>query len=67
MTVKSNMTNRGLSQMSKEPIIVCSYHHGNTEKVARAMTDALNAEVKRPDEDDLRSAEVFAKTLEMKL
>ena len=31
-------------------IIVCSYHHGNTEKVAAAMAEVLNAQVMNPCE-----------------
>jgi len=33
-------------------IIVCSYHHGNTEKVAYAMAEVLNAQVMNPNEVD---------------
>ena len=31
-------------------IIVLSYHHMNTEKVARSIAAVLNAEVKRPQD-----------------
>jgi flavodoxin len=33
-------------------IVVYSYHHGNTEKVANAFADILKAEVKNPDTFD---------------
>jgi flavodoxin len=36
----------------KSLIIVFSYHHGNTEKVAIAIAGALGAEVKTPDQVD---------------
>ena len=34
--------------MSKALIIVFSYHHGNTEKIAGAMAEALMADVMQP-------------------
>jgi flavodoxin len=37
--------------MSKRTLILLySYHHKNTEKVARVLADILNADIKRPDE-----------------
>ncbi len=33
-------------------LVVCSYHHGNTEKIARAMATVLGAEVRTPAEID---------------
>jgi flavodoxin len=35
-------------------VVVSSYHHGNTEKVARALAGVLGAEVKRPQDTDPR-------------
>jgi flavodoxin len=35
-------------------IVVSSYHHGNTEKVARALAGVLGAEVTRPQDTDPR-------------
>jgi flavodoxin len=40
----------------KSLVIVYSYHHGNTAKLARAMADALGAEVKTPG--DVRPEEL---------
>ena len=34
----------------KSMVIVFSYHHGNTEKIARAMAGVLGAEVMTPDQ-----------------
>jgi flavodoxin len=34
----------------KTLVIVFSYHHGNTEKIARAMADVLGAPVKTPQQ-----------------
>ena len=34
----------------KSLVIVFSYHHGNTEKIARAIAGVLGAEVKTPDQ-----------------
>lgn len=31
-------------------IVLCSYHHNNTEKIAKAMSKVLNAEIKKPDQ-----------------
>jgi flavodoxin len=42
-------------------VIVYSYHHGNTAKIARAMADALGAEVKTPGDvhpEELREYEL---------
>ena len=42
--------------MKKALIIVYSYHHGNTAKIADVMAEVLNAEVKNPQDigiDDL--------------
>jgi len=39
---------RNNSHPVKSLVIVFSYHHGNTEKVARAMANILGAEVKTP-------------------
>ncbi|HWQ73646.1 MAG TPA: hypothetical protein VN370_15165 [Desulfitobacteriaceae bacterium] len=36
--------------MKNPLIIVCSYHHKNTEKVAHVIADVLNAEVKHPED-----------------
>jgi len=36
--------------MSKNLIVVYSYHHGNTAKVADTMASVLDADVKRPNE-----------------
>lgn len=33
-------------------LILCSYHHGNTEKVAQYITNVLHAQIKAPDEVD---------------
>jgi flavodoxin len=33
-------------------VVVCSQHHGNTEKVARVLAKVLGAEVKRPQDVD---------------
>jgi flavodoxin len=35
---------------AKSLVIVCSYHQGNTARIAREMADALGAEVKSPGE-----------------
>lgn len=40
----------------KSLVIVYSYHHGNTARIARAMADALGAEVKTPG--DVRPEEL---------
>lgn len=37
-------------QAIKSLVIVFSYHHGNTEKVARAMAKVLGAEVQTPEQ-----------------
>ncbi|OPX62856.1 MULTISPECIES: flavodoxin family protein [unclassified Methanoregula] len=37
-------------QSVKSLVIVFSYHHGNTEKIARTMANVLDAEVKTPDQ-----------------
>ena len=34
-------------------IIVYSYHHGNTEKIASAMAEVLSAPIKKPNEVDI--------------
>jgi flavodoxin len=31
-------------------VVVCSYHHGNTRKVAEAMAEELGAEIRTPDQ-----------------
>ena len=36
--------------VKKALIIVYSYHHKNTEKLAKVMAKVLNTEIKRPDE-----------------
>jgi len=36
--------------MSKSLIVVYSYHHGNTEKLARAMAEKMSADVKHPQD-----------------
>jgi flavodoxin len=36
----------------KSLLVLYSYHHKNTEKVARAMADVLDAEIKRPQQID---------------
>jgi len=36
--------------VKKALIIVYSYHHKNTEKIAKVMAKVLNTEIKRPDE-----------------
>jgi len=41
--------NREDFQPVKSLVIVFSYHHGNTKKIAQAIGKALNAEVKTPD------------------
>ncbi len=41
---------------SKSLVIVYSYHHKNTEKVANAIAAVLNAEVKNPQ--DIKSEEI---------
>jgi flavodoxin len=33
-------------------IVLFSYHHKNTEKIAKAMANVLNAEIKKPSEID---------------
>jgi flavodoxin len=38
--------------MAKSLVIVFSYHHGNTEKVAEAITKVLNAELRTPSRVD---------------
>ena len=35
-------------------LIVSSYHHGNTEKIARAMAEVLSAPIKKPNEVDIK-------------
>ena len=40
----------------KSLVIVCSSHHGNTAQIARAMADALGAEMKTPG--DVRTEEL---------
>ncbi len=34
----------------KSLVVVCSFHHGNTEKVARVMAGVLRAEVRKPED-----------------
>lgn len=41
------------SPQKKCLIVIHSYHHNNTEKVARAIADVLNAEVTTPDQIDI--------------
>jgi flavodoxin len=41
---------------AKSLVIVCSSHHGNTAQIARAMADALGAEMKTPG--DIRPEEL---------
>jgi flavodoxin len=40
--------NTGNPQVLKSLIVVFSYHHGNTEKIAKACAEVLGAEVKTP-------------------
>jgi flavodoxin len=47
------MSTRTGGALMKSLVIVCSYHHGNTAKLARVMADVLGAEVKTPQEVDL--------------
>jgi flavodoxin len=41
-----------MTRPPKALVIVSSYHHGNTEKVAAAMAHVLGAKVQRPQEVD---------------
>lgn len=43
----------------KTLIIYNSVHHGNTEKIAKAMADALDAKLSKPDEVDATSLEQY--------
>ncbi len=43
----------------KTLIIYNSVHHGNTEKIAKAMADALDAKLSKPDEVDAASLEQY--------
>ena len=48
--------------MKKTLIIVYSYHHGNTEKIAKAMAERLNADLKYPQDastDDLKNYDII--------
>ena len=36
--------------MMRSLLVVCSYHHHNTEKIAKVFAEVLDAEVKRPRE-----------------
>jgi len=38
--------------MMKSLIIIFSYHHRNTEKIARVMAKVLGAEIREPQEID---------------
>jgi len=40
-------------------IIVYSYHHGNTEKIARAMAEVLSAPIKKPNEVDIKELKEY--------
>jgi flavodoxin len=43
-------TGTGNAEAPRSLVVVCSYHHHNTEKVARAIAGALGAEVTTPRE-----------------
>jgi flavodoxin len=47
-TMEKNDTNPNESQPVKSLVVVFSYHHNNTEKIANACAKALGAEVKTP-------------------
>ena len=40
-------------------IIVYSYHHGNTDKIARAMAEVLNGSIKKPSEVDIKELKEY--------
>ena len=45
--------------MKKILIIVYSYHHMNTERVARVIADKLEAEIKKPDEINIEEIQDY--------
>ena len=47
---KERMKRNKEEKMSKSIIVVYSYHHKNTEKIAKAMAKAINSEAKYPEE-----------------
>jgi len=48
--MEKNGTDTGNPQALRSLVIVFSYHHNNTEKIARAIAGVLGAEVKTPDQ-----------------
>ena len=47
------------SSLMKCLIIVYSYHHGNTDKIARIMAEILNAPIKKPNEVDIKELKEY--------
>ena len=48
--MEKNATDRKESSQVKSLVVVFSYHHGNTEKIANACAKVLGAEVKTPQQ-----------------
>ena len=48
--MEKNATDRKESSQVKSLVVVFSYHHGNTEKIAHACAKVLGAEVKTPQQ-----------------
>lgn len=44
----------------KSAIVCISIHHGNTEKIARSLSDVLNADILRPNEVDEEKLDEYA-------